>query len=868
MKRILVVLMAVVMLAVCVNAAFEKVNTYNGNFTDVAESAWYAENVKMAYELGFMNGKSEGMFDPNGNVTVVEGITMAARLHAIYNGNEIKKVEKVVPEVRFDFDDDSKFVDLSERASRNNDGISFNRAKGVFEDGLMIVTADGTNASGAYDPQITINGLDLPSADYNTVTFRMKRDALPNTNNAPRNENVQIYFKTSSGPSITDKQRLIVNIAKDNDPTQWFEKSVSAEGNAAWKDIITGIRFDPTDNNGVYYFDYIVFSRNEEAVVEKWYDMYVDYALANGVIQKNQFFTEEYTRNITRAEMCDLLIAALPEEYFNPINDINGIPDVPRDMKNADVYLMLYKAGIVLGDTAGNFNAFSDIKRSEVAAIINRVALPENRVKGTVNADWASFGNEYDVEFNDEASLEKVNVRDVDSAVIENGALVMQAKFRGADKRPPYDPKVGVENISINADDYTKLRVRIKADYIGEVDTSKCDFYFLVEGDSELTEKKSLHPDLNTAAYLDPAGWYILEVDFATHKEWKGTITGFRFDPPGTNGVYTIDYIRLTPAHPFQNASHDALINAGYTAQTLFADPDYERGFYVTHYQQNEKTDYTNRKFVDYCETDEEPLWWITPIWNTYDLWEHRDTTTDKYTIKDDKGISTVIYNPESKSVTMRLDATKIYNGEPHVDKVSCDGWWPHLLLNQQFTDPKDYDREKNAANADRVFVDLDVRLLDFKDTLNKEGSNGCSYYIYFYLYNDKAPGQKVWFGMTVFGGTRGNPTVTPNWVPDSAAHQYLYNIREAVLYHGMENSFNPSEGVVVTGEEWKHIRLDLTPHIDRVVEWANRDNIFGIEVTKDDMFFTGANIGYEVKGNYDCTIEIKNFDMTFYNKD
>ena len=83
-----------------------------------------------------------------------------------------------------------------------------------------------------------------------------------------------------------------------------------------------------------------------------------------------------------------------------------------------------------------------------------------------------------------------------------------------------------------------------------------------------------------------------------------------------------------------------------------------------------------------------------------------------------------------------------------------------------------------------------------------------------------------------------------------------------------MENSFNPSEGVVVTGEEWKHIRLDLTPHIDRVVEWANRDNIFGIEVTKDDMFFTGANIGYEVKGNYDCTIEVKNFDMTFYNKD
>ena len=867
MKKIICLLLAAFMLVAGANAAFEKVNTYSNNFSDVTESNWFYENVKTAYELGFMNGKSEGKFDPNGNVTVVEGITMAARLHATYNGTEVKKVEKVVNEVRYDFDDDSKFVDLTERASRNNDGISFNRAKGEFKDGLMIVTADGTNKSGAYDPQITINGLDLPATDYNTVTFRMKRDALPNTNNAPRNENIQIYFKTSSGPTITDKQRLIVNIAKDNDPTQWFEKTVSAEGNEMWKDIITGIRFDPTDNNGIYYLDYIVFSKNEDAATEKWYDMYVDYALANGIIQKNQFFTDEYTRNITRAEMCDLLVAALPEEYFNPINDIRGIPDVPRDLKNADIYLMLYKAGIVLGDTAGNFNAASDIKRSEVAAIINRVALPENRVKGTVNADWASFGTPNDVEFNDQEDLSRVDLRKVEDVKIENGALVITSTDM-LDKIPKFDPQVGVDKISINAEEYTKLRVRMKTDYIGEIDTSKCDFYFKTEADNVLDEKKSLHPNLATSAYLDPAGWYILEVDFATHKEWKGTITGFRFDPPGTNGIYTIDYIRLTPAHPFQNASHEALISAGYTAHTLFVDPDYERGFYVQHYRDAEKVDTKSRLFTDYSESTEKPVWIVAPLHNDYDLYEHRDTTTDKYTLKDDKGINTIIYNPEEKSVSMRLNATKIYNGEPHIDKVSCGGWWPHLLLNQQFTNPKDYDRQKNAANADRVFVDLDVRLLDFKDTTNKEGSNGCSYYIYFYLYNDKAPGQKVWFGMTVFGGTRGNPTVTPNWVPDSAAHQYLYNIREAVLYHGMENSFNPSEGVVVTGEEWKHIRLDLTPHIDRVVEWANRDNIFGIEVTKDDMFFTGANIGYEVKGNYDCTIEIKNFDMTFYNKD
>ena len=122
---------------------------------------------------------------------------------------------------------------------------------------------------------------------------------------------------------------------------------------------------------------------------------------------------------------------------------------------------------------------------------------------------------------------------------------------------------------------------------------------------------------------------------------------------------------------------------------------------------------------------------------------------------------------------------------------------------------------------------------------------------------------------MCVFSGAgRSAPTATqPGWSPDSAAHQYMYGIRQATLYGGIENSFNPTPGEVVVSDEWKKIRLDVTPHIDRAVEWANRDNIFGFEVTKDDMFFNGVNIGFESAGNYDCTIEIKNFNMVSYNK-
>ena len=110
MKRIVTLLLCIVLLAVGVNAAFEKVNSYSNNFSDVTEQNWFYENVKTAYELGFMNGKAEGQFDPSGNVTVVEAVTMASRLHAKYRGGEVTKKVIDSPEVRFDFDNGTEFV--------------------------------------------------------------------------------------------------------------------------------------------------------------------------------------------------------------------------------------------------------------------------------------------------------------------------------------------------------------------------------------------------------------------------------------------------------------------------------------------------------------------------------------------------------------------------------------------------------------------------------------------------------------------------------------------------------------------------------------------------------------------------------------
>ena len=74
-------------------AAFAKTNSYtDGQFTDVPATEWYADSVKNAYEFGIMNGDSATTFSPAGTLTVAEGITISARIHATLNEKNISDV--------------------------------------------------------------------------------------------------------------------------------------------------------------------------------------------------------------------------------------------------------------------------------------------------------------------------------------------------------------------------------------------------------------------------------------------------------------------------------------------------------------------------------------------------------------------------------------------------------------------------------------------------------------------------------------------------------------------------------------------------------------------------------------------------------
>ncbi|MDO4731902.1 MAG: S-layer homology domain-containing protein, partial [Bacillota bacterium] len=118
---------------------------------------------------------------------------------------------------------------------------------------------------------------------------------------------------------------------------------------------------------------------------EVWYSSYVDYAVANGIIKAGAY--SDMNATATRAQFAMIFAAALPEAALPAINDVadGKIPDVKlADSCGAAVY-KLYRAGILNGnDAAGSFSPASNIKRSEVAAIVNRMMNAEKRLTVTL----------------------------------------------------------------------------------------------------------------------------------------------------------------------------------------------------------------------------------------------------------------------------------------------------------------------------------------------------------------------------------------------------------------------------------------------------------------------------------------------------
>ncbi|MBQ8758639.1 MAG: glycoside hydrolase family 99-like domain-containing protein, partial [Clostridia bacterium] len=107
------------------------------------------------------------------------------------------------------------------------------------------------------------------------------------------------------------------------------------------------------------------------------YSDFAEYAIENGIIDKYEF--SSYTENVTRIEAAAILSRALPAEYYEKINEVYNIPDISSSNDYYDEALLMYRAGIMVGDENKLFEPDSQIRTGELAQVMNRLVFPEKR---------------------------------------------------------------------------------------------------------------------------------------------------------------------------------------------------------------------------------------------------------------------------------------------------------------------------------------------------------------------------------------------------------------------------------------------------------------------------------------------------------
>ena len=168
----------------------------------------------------------------------------------------------------------------------------------------------------------------------------------------------------------------------DVDANDWFYESVKSAWEQELIDGVTARYYMPDNTLTVAQAVKLAAALHQKQSVgfvtlqnggTHWYDNYVNYAVANSLIEAayQSKSAEDMNKAVTRAEFVHILSKLL---NAGTINTVNNIPDVKSGDAYADEIFAFYRAGILTGsDRLGTFHPESSLKRSEAAAILVRL---------------------------------------------------------------------------------------------------------------------------------------------------------------------------------------------------------------------------------------------------------------------------------------------------------------------------------------------------------------------------------------------------------------------------------------------------------------------------------------------------------------
>lgn len=208
-----------------------------------------------------------------------------------------------------------------------------------------------------------------------------------NLNSTPLIKKVSAFDKIEQTASKFPYKRDYTNNFTDVTPNTWFYTYVRDAYRVGLANGTSATKFSPDSTFTVAQAltaaanIHTIYTGKtiDTAGATNWYDPYVNYCIANGIITASQF--ANYNANITRGDMAIVFADILPAEEYAAVRTGSN-PDVTSDLACHAAVQKLYNAGIVGGDAGtGNYRPNDSIKRSEACVIFTRIALKSARAK-------------------------------------------------------------------------------------------------------------------------------------------------------------------------------------------------------------------------------------------------------------------------------------------------------------------------------------------------------------------------------------------------------------------------------------------------------------------------------------------------------
>lgn len=225
-----------------------------------------------------------------------------------------------------------------------------------------------------------------------------------------------------------------------------------------------------------------------------------------------------------------------------------------------------------------------------------------------------------------------------------------------------------------------------------------------------------------------------------------------------------------------------------------------------------------------------------------------------------------VVFGPltnEEANLVLAVNAVNEYGG---VYRQSGESW-PAFLISQRISNPQGWFKEYGPwiSDLNEVVVDIDLKLQyanHIYTTGYSSSLHAAQFLLYFTIQNLRLPrdtnpdyGNYLWFGMRFYDDRDPLPGLSVNH--DVGTGKLIYNI-------GIEPFAD--EGLQVG--EWKRIKGDILPHIKAGLQEAWSRGYLTNSFDLADYKIGGMNMGWEVPGLSDVSMQVSNFDVQAYGLD